>query len=92
MHRDIKVRQTLTQPENVLLTKDGHAKLCDFGVANELQEVESEVESQKFKVCGTLEYLSPEMLTLQPHSHKTDIWSLGILLFEMIEGHAPFRG
>jgi serine/threonine protein kinase len=43
-------------------------------------------------MCGTVEYMSPEMILRKPYTHKIDVWSLGILLFEMIEGCAPFEG
>jgi len=42
--------------------------------------------------CGTLEYMAPEMITNQPHNHMLDVWSLGILLYELCHGKAPFRG
>ena len=43
-------------------------------------------------LCGTVEYMAPEMILRQPYTHKVDIWGLGILLFELIEGRAPFEG
>lgn len=43
-------------------------------------------------MCGTAEYMSPEMILRKPYNHKNDIWGLGILFFEMIEGRAPFQG
>lgn len=85
MHRDIKVRNRKTQPENILLTKNGLAKLCDFGFA-------AETDSPRKTLCGTYEYMSPEMAMGEPYTQKNDIWSLGILLFELIEGTAPFKG
>jgi serine/threonine protein kinase len=42
--------------------------------------------------CGTLEYMAPEMLKNEPHDHSLDIWSLGILLYELYHGNAPFTG
>ena len=75
IHRDIK-------PENILLDDGLNAKLCDFGWATGLQ-VENEA---RYSVCGTYEYMSPEIFYEQSHSMKTDVWCLGILLFEMLHG------
>lgn len=80
IHRDIK-------PENLLLDERFELKLCDFGWAARL-EAESDLRSS---ICGTYEYMSPEVLALVPHGKKTDIWCLGILLFEMVFGSPPFR-
>lgn len=43
-------------------------------------------------LCGTVEYMAPEMILRKAYTHKVDVWGLGILLFEMIQGHAPFQG
>lgn len=77
IHGDIK-------PENVVLTKGGPAKLCDFGSAS--------LFGQQRSNSGTLEYLAPEAVLNFPQNHKVDVWALGILLFEMISGSAPFHG
>ena len=66
MHRDIK-------PENVLLTANHQAKLCDFGFAAILE--------YRSTLCGTYEYMAPEMIQEKPYDNKVDIWALGILLF-----------
>ncbi len=74
MHRDIKVKYILSQPENILLScKKNVAKLCDFGFAAILGERKT--------LCGTYEYMSPEMIQNRPYDYKIDIWALGILLF-----------
>lgn len=77
MHRDIK-------PENILITRDNHAKLCDFGFASILE--------YRSTLCGTFQYMAPQMIQKKPYDYKIDIWALGILLFELIQGFAPFRG
>ena len=83
MHRDIKVRTNLTQPENMLLDRNNNVKLCDFGYAANCE--------RRMTLCGTVEYMAPEMILREPYNHKIDTWGLGILLFELIEGNAPFQ-
>lgn len=78
-HRDIK-------PENILLDDDFKIKLCDFGWAKIMHQDEVRVS-----ICGTYEYMPPEVVNQEPHSLKADVWSLGILLYEMLHGKAPFR-
>lgn len=75
---------SLIQPENILLTKNFTVKICDFGFATE--------EAQSNFFCGTPEYMAPEILLKKNYDFRIDIWSLGILYFELIEGKVPFRG
>lgn len=81
IHRDIK-------PENILLDKEGRLKLTDFGWSNYYS---SESPTPRFTMCGTLEYLPPEMVQEVGHDTSADIWCLGILLYEMLIGSTPFK-
>lgn len=78
VYRDLK-------PENVLFNNDGYLLLADFGLATKVNK-----NSLAKSFCGTAEYLSPEMLQNKGHDHTVDLWTLGILLYEMLVGIPPF--
>jgi len=93
VHRDVK-------PANAILTSDSKVKVLDFGLAK-LMEQRSSADETKITeaalteigaVIGTMAYMSPEQASARQTDHRTDIFSLGVVLYEMLAGHTPFRG
>ena len=77
VYRDLK-------PENILINKNGYLKLTDFGFAKQLEN------EKTYTLCGTPEYLAPEIILNKGHGKAVDWWTLGILLYEMLVGIDPF--
>jgi eukaryotic-like serine/threonine-protein kinase len=82
VHRDVK-------PQNVLIDQEGSAKVTDFGIARSLHE---EGLTADGRVLGTTDYVSPEQALGQAVDGRTDIYSLGVVLYEMLTGEVPFHG
>ncbi|MFZ2303081.1 MAG: serine/threonine-protein kinase [Gallionella sp.] len=82
VHRDVK-------PSNIMVVRDGHAKITDFGIA---RMASSAVRTQTGMVLGSPKYMSPEQVMGKAIDQRSDIFSLGVMLYEMLTGQAPFNG
>jgi beta-lactam-binding protein with PASTA domain/predicted Ser/Thr protein kinase len=85
VHRDVK-------PGNVMLSTDGQVKVTDFGIARAMKATEDENLTQTGLVMGTATYFSPEQAQGRPVDPRSDVYSLGVVLYESVCGRPPFRG
>jgi beta-lactam-binding protein with PASTA domain len=83
VHRDVK-------PENILIDGDGTVKVADFGLARAFAD--SNVSQAEGTVTGTVQYLAPEQIQGEPADPRTDLYALGVVMFELLTGRAPFSG
>jgi len=87
LHRDLK-------PENILLASDGHLCLTDFGLAKDFRWEDTDPnreDGRALTICGTQEYMAPEMVAKQGYTKAADWWSLGCIAYEMLAGEPPFQ-
>jgi serine/threonine protein kinase len=87
LHRDLK-------PENILLSSDGHLCLTDFGLSKDFQWDDSDKnreDGRAVTICGTQEYMAPEMVAKKGYTKAADWWSLGCIAYEMLSGKPPFE-
>ena len=80
IYRDLK-------PENILIGNDGHIKLTDFGLSKMVESI----NNKSYTICGTIQYLAPEIMGGEGYDASVDWWSLGVMLYEMLTNKLPFK-
>lgn len=85
VHRDIKTG-------NIMVTAKGAVKIMDFGIAKLASDTSETQLTRQGAIMGTVNYMSPEQARGEPVDYRTDIWSLGIVMYEMLTGRLPFKG
>ncbi|MHB2016797.1 MAG: serine/threonine-protein kinase [Candidatus Xenobia bacterium] len=85
VHRDIK-------PENIFVNADGRVKVMDFGLAQDISGHQSASLTSTGSILGTAAYMSPEQAAARVTDHRTDLYSMGVVMYELLTGRLPFRG
>ena len=86
LHKNNMVYRDL-KPENILMDKDGHLKISDFGLSKILDDMNDKI----FTLCGTPQYIAPEVIYKQGYDKGIDWWSFGCVFYEMLTGHLPYK-
>lgn len=86
LHEDMGIVYRDLKPENILIDYAGHIKVCDYGFSTPSSKTDPDLQDS----CGTVMYISPEVVTRMKHSFPVDWWAAGCILVEMLTGHAPF--
>lgn len=80
VHRDLKLG-------NILVNDNMHIKICDFGLSTRIRET----GEKRKTVCGTPNYIAPEILEEQGHSYEVDVWSVGVIIYTLLVGKPPYE-
>ncbi|GMS99479.1 hypothetical protein PENTCL1PPCAC_21654, partial [Pristionchus entomophagus] len=86
LHKNKVIHRDLKSP-NILMTEDGQLRICDFGTSHQLNKM----NSTQMSFCGTVSWIAPEMIKKEPCNEKVDVWSFGVVLWEMLTREQPYK-
>ncbi|GMR51585.1 hypothetical protein PMAYCL1PPCAC_21780 [Pristionchus mayeri] len=86
LHKHKVIHRDLKSP-NILMTEDGQLRICDFGTSHQLNKM----NSTQMSFCGTVSWIAPEMIKKEPCNEKVDVWSFGVVLWEMLTREQPYK-